>query len=51
LKTINVAVVVGLNSTVVWNAEPTEIRIVAAAPTQPFGVPVVNIEVSIFFVT
>ena len=44
LKTINAAVVVGLNSTVVWNAEPTEIRVMATAPTRPFGVPAVNIE-------
>ena len=41
LKTINAAVVVGLNSTVVWNAEPTEIHVMAAAPTRPFGVPAV----------
>ena len=34
LKTINVAVVVGLNSTVVWNAEPTGIGIMAAGPTR-----------------
>jgi hypothetical protein len=44
LKTINAAVVVGLNSTVVWNTEPTEIHIMATAPTQLFGVPEVNIE-------
>ena len=41
LKTINAAVVVGLNSTVVWNAEPTGIGVMAAGPTQPFGVPAV----------
>ena len=44
LKTINAAMVVGLNSTIIWNAEPAEIRVMAAAPTRPFGVPAVNIE-------
>ena len=38
LKTINTAVVVGLNSTIVWNAEPTGIGVMAAGPTRPFGV-------------
>ena len=33
-----------MNSTVIWNAEPTEIRVMAAAPTRPFGVSAVNIE-------
>ena len=33
LKTINAAVVVGLNSTVVWNAEPTVIGVMATGPT------------------
>ena len=41
LKTINAAVVVGLNSTVVWNAESTGIGVVAVGPTRPFGVPAV----------
>jgi hypothetical protein len=44
VETINVAVVVGLNSTIVWNIEPTEIRVMAATPTRLFGVPAVNIE-------
>jgi hypothetical protein len=38
LKTINAAVVAGLNSTVVWNIEPTRIRVMAVGPTRPFGV-------------
>jgi hypothetical protein len=38
MKTINAAVVVGLNSTIVWNAELTRIGVMAASPTQPFGV-------------
>jgi hypothetical protein len=41
LKTINAVVVAGLNSTVVWNIEPTGIGVMAASPTRPFGVPVV----------
>ena len=41
LKTINATVVVGLNSTVVWNAKPIGIRVMAAGPTRPFGVPAV----------
>jgi len=41
LKTINTMVVVGLNSTIVWNAELTGIGIMAASPTRPFGVPAV----------
>jgi len=44
LKIINAVVVVGLNSTVIWNAEPIEIRVMAAAPTRPFSVPTVNFE-------
>jgi hypothetical protein len=44
VETINAAVVAGLNSTIVWNIEPTKIRIMAATPTRPFGVPAVNIE-------
>ena len=38
LKTINATVVVGLNSTVVWNADPTGIGVMAVGPTRPFGV-------------
>ena len=41
LKTINAAVIVGLNSTIVGNAEPTGIGVMAAGPTRPFGVPAV----------
>jgi hypothetical protein len=44
VETINTTVVVGLNSTIVWNIEPTEIRVMAVALTRPFGVPAVNIE-------
>jgi hypothetical protein len=38
LKTINVAMVVWLNSTIIWNAEPTRIGVMATNPTRPFGV-------------
>ena len=41
LKTINATVVVGLNSTIVWNTEPTGIGVMAVGPTRPFGVPAV----------
>ena len=41
LKTINAAVVVGLNSTIVWNVETTRIGVMAADHTRPFGVPTV----------
>jgi hypothetical protein len=40
-KTINVAVVVGLNSTIIWNAEPTGIGVMDADPTQLFGIPAI----------
>jgi hypothetical protein len=40
-KTINAAVVVGLNSTVIWNAEPTGIGVMDVDPTRPFGIPAV----------
>jgi hypothetical protein len=40
-KTINVAVVVGLNSTIIWNAEPTGICVMDADPTRLFGIPAI----------
>jgi hypothetical protein len=40
-KTINAAVVLWLNSTIVWNSEPTGIGVMAAGPTRPSSVPAV----------
>ena len=42
LKTINAAVVVGLNYTIIWNAETIGIGVMAVGPPRLFGLPMVN---------